>query len=72
MHPVPADLVRIDQDGNQLIAEIDKQTLQNSPSFSEQEKPKLDKQNRSQEIRAYYGDQAGDQSGQKKDQTQTE
>ncbi len=57
MHPVPADLVRIDQDKNQLMAEIDKQSLQNSPSFSEQENPELDKQKWSQEIRAYYGEQ---------------
>lgn len=54
MHPIPVTMVREDKAQEQLVAEIDKQTFDRSPSFSGQQAPKLDEQPWSRQIRSYY------------------
>ncbi len=64
LHPVPAEMVRVNQSQNELMAEIDKQTFQESPSFNQDEKPQLEQQQWSQDIRGYYPQQQGGQKQQ--------
>ena len=81
MHPVPAALVNADQKGQQVTAQIDKETFQKSPNFSPEQKPQLDQQQWSRQINSYYGmapawqnqeKQGGAQSGQQQTQEPSE
>ncbi len=54
MHPIPAGMVKEAQGKEDLTAEIDKSTFDQSPSFSANEQPELNQQQWSREIRSYY------------------
>lgn len=55
MHPVPVELVQVDDAKQEVITQIDRQTFESSPSFSENEQPQLGQQQWSQEIESHYG-----------------
>jgi hypothetical protein len=52
LHPLPAEMIQEEQ-GN-LVAQIDRQEFQQSPSFGPDESPELEGRQWSREIRAYY------------------
>ncbi len=55
MHPIPVQLVEKPEGDQPITAQIDKQTFEDSPSFSQDEDPQLTQQQWSQEIQTYYG-----------------
>lgn len=55
MHPLPAGLVKPEEGKQKLMADIDQEMFQNSPSFSPEEQPKLGQQQWSRQIQDYYG-----------------
>ncbi|KJS01306.1 MAG: hypothetical protein VR65_09105 [Desulfobulbaceae bacterium BRH_c16a] len=66
MHPVPAELVQVDEAKREITTQIDQQTFDSSPSFSEIEQPQLGQQQWSQEIESHYGISPAWQEGQDK------
>ena len=55
LHPVPAELVQVDEAQQQAISQIDEETFQNSPSFSPEQQPQLGQEQWTREINSYYG-----------------
>lgn len=68
MHPIPAGMVKEAEDKEELTAEIDKSTFDQSPSFSANEQPELNEQQWSQEIRSYYQNEGEGASQQQRQQ----
>ncbi|KJS01305.1 MAG: hypothetical protein VR65_09100 [Desulfobulbaceae bacterium BRH_c16a] len=64
MHPVPVELVEVDDARQEVTTRIDRQTFDSSPSFSENEQPQLGQQQWSQEITSHYGISPAWQEGQ--------
>jgi sporulation protein YlmC with PRC-barrel domain len=58
LHPIPAGMVQETEEKDQLRAQIDKNTFDQSPSYSRDELARMEEQQMFQEVRAYYGDQA--------------
>lgn len=73
MHPVPVELVQIDENQQELTAQIDQQTFAGSPTFNENESTEqLGEQRWSREIESHYGispawQESGDSSSQQMD-----
>ncbi len=55
LHPVPTELVQVDEAQQQAISQIDEETFQNSPSFSPEQQPQLGQEQWTSEIHSYYG-----------------
>ncbi len=55
LHPIPAELVRVGTDQQELKAEIDKKTFADSPGFDKGEEPQLTQQQWSRDINSHYG-----------------
>jgi hypothetical protein len=54
LHPIPAQMIREDAQNNRLTAQIDKERFDQSPNFSGSERPQLEEQRWSEEIRSFY------------------
>jgi sporulation protein YlmC with PRC-barrel domain len=57
LHPMPAGMLKEAGEKDQLRAQIDKNTFDQSPSYSRDELAQMEEQQMLQEVRAYYGDQ---------------
>jgi len=54
LHPIPAQMIREDAQNNRLTVQIDKERFDQSPNFSGSERPQLEEQRWSEEIRSFY------------------
>jgi hypothetical protein len=72
LHPVPANLLKEDNQGDRLRASFDRNTFQQAPSFSEAEQQQLSG-DQLEQVRGYYENKAqGGQQMQGQSQTQSQ
>ncbi len=62
LRPIPIRLIHPTDKKDKLVAEIDKKTFDEAPSFEKSNRPELSKAKWEEKVRGYYGDEKGQES----------